>query len=190
MASASSSKSSVSSSASSASVSARSSPSAPSSIFLFLRARLAELRRTERIQCYPLQFAPACVLARFSCVPAPSFGGVAFAGILLIGLPGRRRAWQRMLSLMLLVIAVGVVGCGGTSSSGGGGGGSSTFTVTVVDDVPTAHVGDAGFVNEANLPNGTAPLFFGLVSPSRRTTLACRCRLSAAPWATGRTERG
>ncbi len=56
-------------------------------------------------------------------------GGAAFAGILLIGLPGRRRAWQRMLSLMLLVIAVGVVGCGGTSSSGGGG--SSTFTVTV-----------------------------------------------------------
>ena len=56
-------------------------------------------------------------------------GGAAFAGILLIGLPGRRRAWQRMLSLMLLVIAVGVVGCGGSSSSGGGG--NSTFTVTV-----------------------------------------------------------
>ena len=53
-------------------------------------------------------------------------GGVAFAGILLIGLPGRRRAWQRMLSLMLLVIAVGVVGCGGTSSSS-----SKAFTVTV-----------------------------------------------------------
>ncbi len=43
---------------------------------------------------------------------------------------------------------------------------SNTFTVTVVDDVPTAHVGDAGFVNEANLPNGTAPLFFAFPSTS------------------------
>jgi hypothetical protein len=63
-------------------------------------------------------------------------GGAAFAGILLIGLPGRRRAWQRMLSLMLLVIAVGVVGCGGTSSSGGGGNGTS-YTVTVTADSGT-----------------------------------------------------
>jgi hypothetical protein len=55
-------------------------------------------------------------------------GGAALAGILLIGLPGRRRAWQRMLSLMLFFIAVGVVGCGGTSS---GGGGSKSYTVTV-----------------------------------------------------------
>ncbi len=55
-------------------------------------------------------------------------GGAALAGILLIGLPGRRRAWQRMLSLMLFFIAVGVVGCGGTSS---GGGGSQSYNVTV-----------------------------------------------------------
>jgi trimeric autotransporter adhesin len=63
-------------------------------------------------------------------------GGAALACILLIGLPGRRRAWQRMLSLMFLVIAVGVVGCGGGSSGGGGGsstpGGSYTVTVTAV----------------------------------------------------------
>ena len=43
---------------------------------------------------------------------------------------------------------------------------SNSFTVTVVDDVPTAHVGDAGFVNEANLPNGNAPLFFAYPSTS------------------------
>ncbi len=55
-------------------------------------------------------------------------GGAALAGILLIGLPGRRRAWQRMLSLMLFFIAVGVVGCGG--SSGGSHGGSYNVTVT------------------------------------------------------------
>jgi hypothetical protein len=60
-------------------------------------------------------------------------GGVALAGILLFGLPGRRRNWQRMLSLMLLVIAIGIAGCGGGSSGGGGGGStpSGSYTVTV-----------------------------------------------------------
>jgi hypothetical protein len=56
-------------------------------------------------------------------------GGAALAGILLIGLPGRRRAWQRMLSLVLLFIAVGVVGCGGGSGSKSNP--SSSYTVTV-----------------------------------------------------------
>jgi hypothetical protein len=62
-------------------------------------------------------------------------GGAALAGILLIGLPGRRRAWQRMLSLMLLVVALGVVGCGGGGGSSGGGttpAGSYTVAVTAV----------------------------------------------------------
>ncbi|HEV3151453.1 MAG TPA: S53 family peptidase [Acidobacteriaceae bacterium] len=61
-------------------------------------------------------------------------GGVALAGILLFGLPRRRRAWQRMFSLMLLIVATGIVGCGGTSSGGGGGSSSTpagTYTVTV-----------------------------------------------------------
>jgi hypothetical protein len=69
-------------------------------------------------------------------------GGIAFAGILLFGLPGRRRAWQRMLSLMLLIIAAGVVGCGGSSSGGGGGSGGTTpagnYTVTVTATSGTA----------------------------------------------------
>jgi apolipoprotein N-acyltransferase len=55
-------------------------------------------------------------------------GGTALAGILLFGLPGRRRAWQRMLSLMLLIVAVGVVGCGGTSTKTTP---SGSYTVTV-----------------------------------------------------------
>jgi hypothetical protein len=59
-------------------------------------------------------------------------GGTALAGILLFGLPGRRRAWQRMLSLMLLVVAAGIIGCGGSSSGGGGGSTpAGTYTVTV-----------------------------------------------------------
>jgi hypothetical protein len=58
-------------------------------------------------------------------------GGAALAGLLLIGLPGRRRAWQRMLSLMLLVVATGIMGCGSSSSSGGGSTPAGTYTVTV-----------------------------------------------------------
>ena len=50
-------------------------------------------------------------------------GGVAMAGLLLLGLPGRRRAWQRTLSVLLLFVAIGVAGCGGNSSSTGGGSG-------------------------------------------------------------------
>jgi hypothetical protein len=63
-------------------------------------------------------------------------GGVALAGILLFGIPGRRRAWQRMLGLMLLFISIGVVGCGGGGGGGGNGGtptGNYTVTVTAVD---------------------------------------------------------
>ena len=54
-------------------------------------------------------------------------GGITLAGILLFGLPRRRRAWQRMLGLMLLFITVGVVGCGG----GGSNNNKNTYTVTV-----------------------------------------------------------
>ncbi len=63
-------------------------------------------------------------------------GGVTLAGLLLFGIPGRRRNWQRMLGLVLFVSALGLAGCGGGSSGGGGGGGSGTtpagnYTVTV-----------------------------------------------------------
>jgi hypothetical protein len=63
-------------------------------------------------------------------------GGTALAGILLFGLPGRRRAWQRMLSLMLLIIAVGVVGCGGTGTKTTPAG-SYTVTVTATSGSAT-----------------------------------------------------
>jgi subtilase family serine protease len=63
-------------------------------------------------------------------------GGTALAGLLLFGLPGRRRAWQRMLSLMLLIIAVGVVGCGGSSKKTTPAG-SYTVTVTATSGSAT-----------------------------------------------------
>ena len=64
-------------------------------------------------------------------------GGTALAGILLFGLPGRRRAWQRMLSLMLLIIAAGVVGCGGGSSTKTTPAGTYTVTVTATSGSAT-----------------------------------------------------
>jgi hypothetical protein len=59
-------------------------------------------------------------------------GGAALAGLLLLGLPGRRRGWQRMLSLLVVMGAIGFAGCGGGSkSSGGSTGATGTYVVTV-----------------------------------------------------------
>ena len=44
-------------------------------------------------------------------------GGAAFAGVLLLGLPGRRRRWQALLSLILVAIVTAGIGCGSGSSS-------------------------------------------------------------------------
>ncbi len=54
-------------------------------------------------------------------------GGAAFAGVLLLGLPGRRRRWQALLSLIFIAILTAGIGCGGgSSSSSSSGSGSST----------------------------------------------------------------
>jgi len=68
-------------------------------------------------------------------------GGLALAGLLLLGVPARRRNWQSMLGLVVLLAALvtGAVACGGGGSSGGGGGGgggisgttTGAYTVTV-----------------------------------------------------------
>jgi hypothetical protein len=70
-------------------------------------------------------------------------GGAALACLLMIGIPGRRRSWQRFFGFFLLIAVVGAAGCSGGSSSsgsggGGGGGGGGTsgttagaYTVTV-----------------------------------------------------------
>jgi hypothetical protein len=39
------------------------------------------------------------------------------AGLIMLGVPSRRRRWMTMLGLMLIVFAAGAIGCGGGSSS-------------------------------------------------------------------------
>ncbi len=73
-------------------------------------------------------------------VHGPAFwkiGGVAFAGLLLFGIPARRRRWRSLLSAaaFLLVLAGGMTGCGGDKSTpqpiGEPGTTSGTYTITV-----------------------------------------------------------
>ena len=72
----------------------------------------------------------------------PFAGSAALACILLVSIPARRRRWQRILGMLVLLfsIAGGVFACGGGGSGGGGGGGGGggnagttpgTYTVTV-----------------------------------------------------------
>ena len=65
-------------------------------------------------------------------------GGAALACMLLVGIPGRRRTWQRMLGMVLLLVALsaGVLGCT-APLSGGTAPGTYTITVTGVSGATT-----------------------------------------------------
>ena len=82
----------------------------------------------------------ALVLPKRNGVPWYAAGSAALAGILLFGIPARRRSWRTMLGMLVFLVALsgGVLACGGGGSGGGGGGGTSnpgttagTYTVTV-----------------------------------------------------------
>lgn len=67
-------------------------------------------------------------------------GGVAFAGLFLLGVPSRRRRLASMLILLVFFAVAGIIGCGGGKSSGGGTttipattSGQYTFTITGTD---------------------------------------------------------
>jgi trimeric autotransporter adhesin len=56
-------------------------------------------------------------------------GGITVAGLLLFGIPARRRSWRAILGVLVFAAIVGMsIGCGGSGSGGGGGGGGSTGT--------------------------------------------------------------
>ena len=82
----------------------------------------------------------ALVLPKRNGVPWYAAGSAALAGILLFGIPARRRSWRTMLGMLVFLVALtgGVFACGGGGSGGGGGGGTGnpgttagTYTVTV-----------------------------------------------------------
>jgi len=81
--------------------------------------------------------APTSALNRAKELLWPPVGGVAVAGILLVGFPARRRRWRSVLGMLVLLfsIAGGVLACGGVGSGGGGGGNSGTapgaYVITV-----------------------------------------------------------
>jgi trimeric autotransporter adhesin len=65
-------------------------------------------------------------------------GSVALAVLFFFGIPARRRAWRTLMALLVAVLAISAIGCGGGrgSSPGGGGSGSGgttagTYSVTV-----------------------------------------------------------
>ena len=63
--------------------------------------------------------------------------GAVLALLVFFGIPARRRSWRGMLSILIVMAAIGTLAsCGGGSSSGGGGGSSyitqaGTYTFTV-----------------------------------------------------------
>ncbi|MGA2654246.1 MAG: hypothetical protein ABSF28_27300, partial [Terracidiphilus sp.] len=75
-------------------------------------------------------------------IPWYAAGGATLAGLLLFGIPARRRRWQTIAGMLVLLVVLsgGLIACGsggGGSSSGGGGGTpnpgttAGTYTLTV-----------------------------------------------------------
>ena len=64
-------------------------------------------------------------------------GGITVAGLLLFGIPARRRSWRAILGVLVFAAIVGMsIGCGSSGSGNNGGGGNSgttagTYTFTV-----------------------------------------------------------
>jgi hypothetical protein len=75
-------------------------------------------------------------------------GGAVFAGLLILGIPSRRRRWLSMLVLLWVVVTAGAIGCGkggtsnaappSTSSTPATTAGNYTFTVTATSGTATA----------------------------------------------------
>jgi subtilase family serine protease len=61
--------------------------------------------------------------------------GAVFAGVLLLGIPAKRRRLSVALTLITVALMLAALGCGGSSSGGGGGGGNRTPAGTYVVSV-------------------------------------------------------
>jgi hypothetical protein len=62
-----------------------------------------------------------------------SAGGAVLAVVFLFGIPARRRKWQTMLGMVMLLLSIcGVAaGCGGQAAKGNSGTTPGSYTVTV-----------------------------------------------------------
>jgi trimeric autotransporter adhesin len=81
-------------------------------------------------------------------------GGAALAGILLLGIPARRRNWRSLLAILIFVSAMGtIVGCGGSSSTVSQplpGTTAGAYTVTVTGTDTASNVQTTTFVVTVN----------------------------------------
>ncbi len=71
--------------------------------------------------------------------------GAIFAGVLVFGVPARRRRLMAALTLITIALTLSAMGCGGSSKSGGGGTGTpaGNYTVSVTGtDGTTSHTAD------------------------------------------------
>ena len=104
---------------------------------------MSEMRNIYGLFLWHSRVASMRPVRKHSGVPSYAAGGATLACTLFFGIPARRRSWQTMLGmLMLLITLAGSVfacgGGGGSTGGGGGGGGMSnpgttagTYTVTV-----------------------------------------------------------
>ena len=71
--------------------------------------------------------------------------GAVFAGVLLFGVPAKRRKLPGVLTLITVALILAAAGCGGSSKSGGGGNGTpvGSYVVSVTgSDGTTSHTAD------------------------------------------------
>jgi hypothetical protein len=64
--------------------------------------------------------------------------GAVFAGVLMLGIPGRRRRWAMAFTLVVFALLAAAVGCGGSGGSSGTttpGTPVGNYTVTVTGTV-------------------------------------------------------
>jgi hypothetical protein len=90
-------------------------------------------------------------------IPWYSTGSMALACILLIGIPARRRHWQKVLGILVILTALsgGLFACGGggTATSNGGGGGNNTNSGTTAGTYTITVTGSYGqFTSTSSIP--------------------------------------
>ena len=87
-------------------------------------------------------------------------GGAVLAFLLFFGIPAKRRTWQAMLGMVMLMAALGsLAACGGGGSGGGGGGGGGgtgttagacTFSITATGNPATVSAPAISFTVTVN----------------------------------------